>query len=101
MSDNHEILPPDNAAKHDDAPRKGPSLIAYTVKDRGDQDSVWRPIGAAFMHKDKKGLDLVLDAMPVDGRVTLRAQRKEAFKEKRREAQTQNKTRTRDQEHDR
>ena len=33
---------------------------------------IWTKIGAAWMHKDKKGLDIVLEALPVDGRLKLR-----------------------------
>ncbi len=33
---------------------------------------IWTKIGAAWMHKDKKGLDIVLEALPVDGRLALR-----------------------------
>jgi hypothetical protein len=56
-----------------------PTHNAYTVRnyekstEAGKQDaSQWSKIGVAFSHKDGKGLDLVLDAVPVDGRVVLR-----------------------------
>ncbi len=101
MTDNTQMPPSPDTATPAKTQERGPSMVAYTVKDRGDQAPVWRAIGAAFTHKDKKGLDLVLDAMPVDGRVTLRAQRKEAFKEKRRETQSRGQERPRDQEFDR
>lgn len=49
-----------------------PSHIAYTVNDgKGDQ-SHWTKIGAAWPAKDD-GLTLQLDAIPRDGRVTLRS----------------------------
>lgn len=32
----------------------------------------WVEIGAAWLHKDGKGFDIVLDALPCDGRVVLR-----------------------------
>ena len=51
---------------------KRPDLAAYVVRDREDKKSNWREIGVAFKHKDGKGLDLLLDAMPVSGRVVLR-----------------------------
>ena len=34
--------------------------------------SFWTKIGAAFAHKDGEGFDLVLEAVPLDGRVSLR-----------------------------
>lgn len=49
-----------------------PDLAAYVVRDRDDKKSTWREIGVAFKHKDGKGFDLLLDAVPVDGRVVLR-----------------------------
>lgn len=49
-----------------------PAYIAYTVRERGDQDGFWSRIGVAFPHADGKGYSLVLDAIPVDGRITLR-----------------------------
>ncbi len=64
-----------------------PDTLAYTVKDRGqDKDPVWNRIGAAWAHKDGKGQDVILDAIPVDGRITLRENRAEDFKEKRRQS---------------
>ena len=52
-----------------------PSHKAYTVEDRGereDNDAFWTRIGSAWPHKDGKGLNIVLSALPVNGRVVLR-----------------------------
>jgi hypothetical protein len=52
-----------------------PVYIAYTVKEYkvgNEKRSAWSRIGAAFAHKDGEGLEVTLDAFPVDGRVTLR-----------------------------
>ena len=50
-----------------------PTHYAYTVREGNEADqSYWTKIGAAFSHKDGKGFSLVLDALPVDGRLTLR-----------------------------
>lgn len=54
-----------------------PSHSAYTVrdftkKDTGEVDSSWLQIGSAWLHKDGKGFDVVLDALPVNGRVVVR-----------------------------
>lgn len=52
------------------APSK-PSHIAYQVRENGDK-AYFNNIGAAFEHKDGKGYNINLDAVPVDGKVTLR-----------------------------
>ena len=50
-----------------------PTHRAYTVRDRGDdEEAFWVRIGSAFGHKDKQGFNIVLDALPVDGRIVLR-----------------------------
>lgn len=54
------------------APAKGPSHIAFQVRDVGEDKSYFNRIGAAFEHKDGQGFNIQLDSVPVDGRVTLR-----------------------------
>lgn len=56
-----------------------PTHTAYSVRNykQGDeQNSEWLKIGVAFLHKDGKGVDVVLDAVPVDGRIALRINEK-------------------------
>ena len=49
-----------------------PTLIAYAVKDRGrNARAIWTKIGAAWPHTDGKGLNLELEALPIDGRIVL------------------------------
>jgi hypothetical protein len=49
-----------------------PVLIAYTVKDRQEgQKAIWRRIGVAFPHDNGAGLTVLLDALPIDGRIVL------------------------------
>ena len=48
-----------------------PVLIAYTVKDRPGSESTWRRIGVAFPHDRGAGLTVLLDALPIDGRIVL------------------------------
>jgi hypothetical protein len=49
-----------------------PVLIAYTVKDRPEgQKAIWRRIGIAFPHDKGAGLTVLLDALPIDGRIVL------------------------------
>jgi hypothetical protein len=50
---------------------KSPTLIAYHIR-KGPEKSYWDRVGVAFSHKDELGFDLILDAVPVDGRVSLR-----------------------------
>lgn len=52
-----------------------PSHKAYVVEDRGegeDNDAFWTRIGSAWPHKDNKGLNVVLSALPANGRLVLR-----------------------------
>jgi hypothetical protein len=53
-------------------------LVAYTVRDYekdGKKDAFWSRIGTVFEHKDGKGYDVLLDALPVNGRVIIREPR--------------------------
>lgn len=50
---------------------KQPSYVAYSVEDGKDDKSHWQRIGAAWPAKGD-GLNLKLNAIPVDGRVVLR-----------------------------
>jgi hypothetical protein len=51
---------------------KAPSYIAYHVRDKAGSESYWTRIGAAWPHADGKGLNLVIETVPLDGRITLR-----------------------------
>jgi hypothetical protein len=51
---------------------KSPSHFAYQVRDREGQKGFFTRIGAAWPHGDGKGLNIQLDAVPLDGRITLR-----------------------------
>lgn len=49
-----------------------PVLIAYGAKRRSaTQRTHWQRIGEAFPHENGAGLTVVLDAMPLDGRIIL------------------------------
>lgn len=59
-------------AKQQQQPMK-PSFSVFTVEGRGEgNDPFWLKIGAAFEHKDGKGYNLTLQALPTDGRLVLR-----------------------------
>ena len=49
-----------------------PTYRAYTVVKREGQDDFWLAIGAAFMHQDGDGYNVVLQALPIDGKIVLR-----------------------------
>lgn len=51
-----------------------PAFNVFTVVDRGrNRDPFWLKIGAAWPHKsgDRKGYNITLDALPVDGKLVL------------------------------
>ena len=53
-----------------------PAHIAYSVRNfesHGKPDASWLKVGVAFLHKDGNGFGINLDAVPVTGRVVLRA----------------------------
>jgi len=49
-----------------------PAYRAYTIVKREGQDDFWLAIGAAFMHQDGDGYNVVLQALPIDGKIVLR-----------------------------
>jgi hypothetical protein len=51
-----------------------PAFIAYHVRDNKDEkgESFWTRIGVAFPHNDGKGFNLLIETVPLDGRITLR-----------------------------
>lgn len=49
-----------------------PSFRAYTVIKREGQDDFRLAIGAAFMHQNGDGYNVVLQALPIDGKIVLR-----------------------------
>jgi len=54
------------------AASKAPSHVAYQVRSNEGQKSIWTRIGGAWPHADGQGFNIQLDALPIDGRVTLR-----------------------------
>jgi hypothetical protein len=51
---------------------KSPSHIVYQVRDREGGKGFFTRIGAAWPHKDGKGFNIQIDAIPLDGKLTLR-----------------------------
>lgn len=51
---------------------KSPTHTAYQVRQLSGDKSMWTRIGSAWPHGDGKGFNIQLNAVPLDGRVTLR-----------------------------
>lgn len=50
-----------------------PDFKAFAIRKRSDgQKDFWTEIGAGFLHQDGAGLNIVLQATPLDGRIVLR-----------------------------
>ena len=54
-----------------------PAYRAYTVIKRDGKDDYWLNIGVAFAHENKDGFNLLLQAMPLDGKIVLRTYRED------------------------
>lgn len=59
-----------------------PKYHAYTVTEpqRRGQKGYWHRIGAVFTHEDGEGLTLMLDSLPFNGRIVMRAPKPELEK---------------------
>jgi hypothetical protein len=51
---------------------KAPNHIAYSVREFGNDRSFWTRIGSAWAHNDGNGFSIQIEAVPLDGRITLR-----------------------------
>jgi hypothetical protein len=49
-----------------------PAFRAYSVIKREGKDDYWLNLGVAFKHEDGEGLNVLLQAMPIDGKLVLR-----------------------------
>ena len=49
-----------------------PTHRAYSVIRREGQDDYWLNIGLVFPHKDDSGFNLILQALPLDGKIVCR-----------------------------
>lgn len=59
----------------DNQQKSKPTHEAFAVRNfekNGEKDAFWSKVGVAWQHKDGKGFDVVLDALPVTGRIVLR-----------------------------
>lgn len=54
--------------------KRKPAYVAYTVTEQSGSDKdYFTRIGVAFKHSKGDGLTLLLNAVPVDGKVVMRA----------------------------
>jgi hypothetical protein len=51
--------------------RQTPAFQAWLVTSKGD-NSFWTKVGAAWPHRDGKGLSLILSVIPMNGQIVLR-----------------------------
>ena len=49
-----------------------PTHRAYSVIKREGQDDYWLNLGLAFPHKDGGGFNIILQALPIDGKIVCR-----------------------------
>jgi hypothetical protein len=49
-----------------------PTHRAYSVIKREGQDDHWLNLGLAFPHKDGKGFNIILQAIPFDAKIVIR-----------------------------
>jgi hypothetical protein len=49
-----------------------PAYRAYTVVKREGKDDFWLNLGIVFPHEDGDGFNLLLQALPLDGKIVLR-----------------------------
>ena len=58
-----------------------PTHRAYSVIRREGQDDYWLNMGLVFPHKDGNGFNLILQALPLDGKIVCREIAEEATEE--------------------
>ena len=58
-----------------------PTHRAYSVIRREGQDDYWLNMGLVFPHKDGNGFNLILQALPLDGKIVCREITEEAPQE--------------------
>ena len=58
-----------------------PAFRAYTVIKREGKDDYWLNLGVAFPHEDGEGYNLLLQALPFDGKIVLRTYKEDEEEE--------------------
>lgn len=50
---------------------KAPDYLVWHVASKGEK-AYWTKVGAAWFHRDRHGLSLQLEVVPINGRIVLR-----------------------------
>ena len=58
-----------------------PAYRAFTVIKREGKDDYWLNLGVAFAHEDGEGFNLLLQALPTDGKLVLRTYKEDEQEE--------------------
>ena len=61
-----------NDSNNSETTSRAPSHIAYQIREREGKKGFWTRIGSVWPHADGKGFNIQLEAVPLDGKVTLR-----------------------------
>ena len=59
-----------------------PAYRAYTVIKRDGKEDFWLNLGVCFPHEDHEGFNLLLQALPLDGKIVLRTYKEEEEEDK-------------------
>jgi hypothetical protein len=62
-----------------------PSHRVYVVVQREGAEDFWINVGAAFSHSDGKGFNVIVQALPVDGKLVLRVPQDDTGDDQRRD----------------
>jgi len=54
------------------SPARKFDFVAYSVRPRKEGKSKWTEIGVAFKHRDGDGFDILIDVVPLSGKIVLR-----------------------------
>lgn len=56
---------------------KKPSHRAFIVTKREDKEDFWTNVGIVYPHDDQEGFNVLLQALPIDGKLVLRTYKEE------------------------
>ncbi len=65
----------DTTTSNSATPKNRPTHTAYSVRKyqkNGEHKSDWTQVGVAWAHGDGNGFDIVLEALPVNGKIAIR-----------------------------
>jgi hypothetical protein len=62
----------------EDAAMAKPAYRPYTVIKRENKDDFWLNLGVVFPHEDGEGFNLLVQALPLNGKIVLRTYKEDA-----------------------